>query len=203
MDIRSASKPAAAGTPGEQDSGSARRAAVRSPRLERGPAVKRVLLAAVACTAALLACASVVSGASGSRRAAPAKANVAIKEKASTKQNSDNTHSGQFSLELNAVIQDSGTSSISPTVGAVQTVGGQAQYPVTGYNDLKTKKGTLNFSFVGISILVNGKFYNEYGSWKVRSGTGMYKGWKGGGRWADVGTPSADNIEWDGVITHP
>jgi hypothetical protein len=85
----------------------------------------------------------------------------------------------------------------------VQTVGGQAQYPVTGYNDLKTKKGTLNFSFVGISILVNGKFYNEYGSWKVRSGTGMYKGWKGGGRWADVGTPSADNIEWDGVVTHP
>jgi hypothetical protein len=30
----------------------------------------------------------------------------------------------------------------------------------------------------------------------------MHKGWKGGGRWADSGSPTIDNIEWDGAITH-
>jgi hypothetical protein len=48
---------------------------------------------------------------------------------------------------------------------------------------------------------VNGKYYNEYGSWKVKGGTGIYAAWKGGGRFADVGTPSADNVEWDGIVS--
>jgi hypothetical protein len=163
----------------------------------------RVLLTAAAGSAALLVWASVVSGAPRRVQVSAVKANIAIKERASTKQNSDNTHSGKFSLALNALSKDSGTSSISPHVGGVQTVGGQQQYPVSGDNNLTTKTGTLTFSFTGISILVNGKFYNEYGTWKITDGSGIYQGWKGGGRWADVGTPSADNIEWDGVVTHP
>ena len=165
--------------------------------------MSRVLLTAVAGTVALLFWTSVVSGSSGSKGVAAVKVHVAIKERLSSKPNSDQTHSGKFSLEIAGLVKDSGTSLVSPNVGASQIVGGQLQYPVSGYDNLKTKKGSLSLSFVGISILVNGKFYNEYGSWKAGGGSGIYKGWKGGGRWADVGTPNADNIEWDGFVTHP
>ena len=37
---------------------------------------------------------------------------------------------------------------------------------------------------------------------RVVQGTGTFQGWKGGGRWALVGTPSANNIEWDRYVTH-
>jgi hypothetical protein len=160
--------------------------------------MKRALLPAVAGTVALLVSAGGVSGASGGTRIAAVKVHVAIKERANT-----TTHGGPFRLELDGVVKDAGSSLILPNVGGAKIVGGQQQYPVSGYNNLQTKQGTLDVSFVGVSIPVNGKFYNEYGSWKVRGGTGFYAGWKGGGRWADVGTPNADQIEWDGVVTHP
>jgi hypothetical protein len=165
--------------------------------------MSRALVTAVAGTVALFFWTSVAPGASRGNGVAAVKVHVAIKERLSSKPNSDQTHSGKFRLEISGLLKDSGTSRVSPNVGAAQIVGGQLQYPVTGYDNLKTKNGTLSFSFVGISILVNGKFSNEYGSWKAQGGSGIYKGWKGGGRWADVGTPSADNIEWDGLITHP
>lgn len=165
--------------------------------------VKRVLLTTAAGTAALFAWTSVVSGSSGNSGVAAVKVHVAIEERLGSKPNSDQTHSGKFSLKISGLVKDSGTSVVSPKVGAAQIVGGQLQYPVSGYDNLKTKKGTLSLSFAGISILVNGKFYNEYGSWKLQGGSGIYKGWKGAGRWADVGTPSADNIEWDGIVTRP
>ena len=44
-------------------------------------------------------------------------------------------------------------------------------------------------------------FYNEYGTWQIQRGSGIYKGWKGSGRWANVSTPSTQNIEWDGLVT--
>jgi hypothetical protein len=58
-----------------------------------------------------------------------------------------------------------------------------------------------------VSIVVNNldptkdPFYNEYGTWRIQGGSGMYKGWTGGGRWANVGTSSVNNIEWDGYVT--
>jgi hypothetical protein len=165
--------------------------------------IGRVPLTAVAGIVALVAWTGDVSGSPAGNGAAGAKVHVAVKERLSSKPNADQTHSGKFSLELNGLIKDSGTSLVSPTVGASDTVDGQLQYALTGEDNLKTKTGTLSFSFTGITILVNGKFSNEYGSWKIQGGTGSYKGWKGGGRWADVGTPSADNIEWDGFVTHP
>jgi hypothetical protein len=180
-----------------------RQAGVRSPGTDGRRVMKRALLTVVASALALLVLVSTVPRASGRVRTAVVKTHVAIQERLSAQPNSDQTHSGKFSLRVNGLLKDAGTSSVSPNVGAAEIVGGQVQYPVTGYDELTTKKGTLNISFVGISILVNGKFYNEFGSWKIRTGSGIYKGWKGGGRWADVGTPIADNIELDGLATHP
>ena len=122
-----------------------------------------------------------------------------------------NEHHGQFRLVLNDVSVDSGRTSITLigiAAGQAKTVGGQPQEPVVGNDNLTGKKGTLSIAFSGISIPVNlnpstGKgFYAEFGTWKVAHGTGVYKGWKGSGRWADSGTPAIDNIEWDGYITH-
>jgi hypothetical protein len=158
--------------------------------------MNRLVPAAVAGSVALILWTSVASASSERGGAAHAKIHVAIKQRLSSK-----THSGKFSLEQAGLVKDTGTSSVSPNVGAPQVVNGQLQYPLTGTNVLKTAKGHLSLSFVGVSILVNGKFYNEYGSWKVQGGTGIYAAWKGGGRFADVGTPSADNVEWDGVVS--
>jgi hypothetical protein len=132
---------------------------------------------------------------------------VAIQE-----QNKDvgNEHHGHFRLVLNDITVDSGKSSIvliGIAAGQAKTVGGQPQEPVAGNDNLTGKKGTLSIVFRGISIPVNlnpntgNGYYAEFGTWKVAHGTGMYKGWKGSGRWADSGNPAIDNIEWDGYIT--
>jgi hypothetical protein len=156
----------------------------------------RVIPAAVAGAVVLVLWASVASASSDSRGGARATIHVAIKQRLSVK-----THSGKFSLEQAGLVKDAGTSVVSPNVGAPRIVSGQLQYPLTGTNVLTTAKGSLSLSFVGVSVLVNGKYYNEYGSWKVKGGTGIYAAWKGGGRFADVGTPSADNVEWDGIVS--
>jgi hypothetical protein len=120
-------------------------------------------------------------------------------------------HHGQFRLVLNDITVDSGKTSITligSSVGQAKMVGGQPQELVAGNDNLTGKNGTLSIAFRGISIPVNlnpntGKaYYTEFGTWKVAHGTGMYKGWKGSGRWADSGSPTIDNVEWDGYITH-
>ena len=128
-----------------------------------------------------------------------------IKERASGRQSTDGRFRGRFSLLLNGVIEDSGLSVITPNLGTAKPVDGQPQAPVFGYDNLSSKKGTLNIFFRGVSIVVanidptKDPYESEYGTWQIKRGTGIYKGWKGGGRWANVSTPSAQNIEWDGV----
>jgi hypothetical protein len=114
---------------------------------------------------------------------------------------------GHFHLLLDAVAKDSGTTVIRPNVGAITMVAGQSQAPVTGSDNLTSKRGTLSISFQGVVINVRDfsggdDFSNEYGTWKISGGSGIYKGWKGGGRWALVGSSSVNNIEWDGSVTH-
>jgi hypothetical protein len=44
----------------------------------------------------------------------------------------------------------------------------------------------------------------EYGTWKIKTATGIYHGWKGGGIWAAVvygGKVEPYSVEWDGSIT--
>jgi len=45
----------------------------------------------------------------------------------------------------------------------------------------------------------------EHGTWKIKSATGIYQGWKGGGNWASIGSGYENvqpySVEWDGYIT--
>jgi hypothetical protein len=155
----------------------------------------------------VLAVAGIAFASNGAKnQKAAGRSLIAITERGSAQQSSDHTYKGRFSLLLNGVIEDSGTTVITPDLGTAKTVGGQKQAPVFGYDNLTTKKGTLSFFFRGVSIVVmnfdRGKdsFETEFGTWQIRRGTGIYKGWKGGGRWANVATPSANNIEWDGFV---
>jgi hypothetical protein len=154
----------------------------------------------------VLALAGIALASNGASQKATGTSAIVIKERGSGQQSSDHTFRGRFNLLLNGVIEDSGATDIIPHEGAAKTVAGQQQTPVFGYDNLTTKKGTLSLVFRGVSIVVNNldptkdPFFNESGTWQIQRGTGMYKGWKGGGRWADVGTPSANYIEWDGVV---
>ena len=169
--------------------------------------MKRVLFTSAAvATVAMFVLASLALGSTAGKQAAAAKSLIALKEHGSAQMTSDKTFKGRFNLVLDGVIEDSGTTVLRPNEGTAKTVGGQQQTPVFGNNNLTTKKGTLSLSFRGVSITVSidpahDPFYNEYGTWQISGGSGIYKGWKGGGRWALVGTPSANNIEWDRYIT--
>jgi hypothetical protein len=165
--------------------------------------MKRPLLTASGAVVIAVVCAGVALGASGS--AQPSR--IAIHE-----QNKEvgNEHLGQFRLVLNDVSVDSGKTSIALigyAAGQAKTVGGEPQQPVAGNDNLTGKKGTLSLAFRGIIILVNlnpstgNAFSVAFGTWKVAAGTGIYKGWKGGGRWANSSNPTIENIEWDGDIT--
>jgi len=165
--------------------------------------LKRTLLSVSAGVVLLIVCSGIAFGASG--KAQPSR--MAIHER-----NKDvgMNHLGQFRLVLNDASVDSGKTVITligQAAGLATTVGGELREPVAGNDNLTGRKGTLSLAFRGISIPVNldpvtgTGFYAEFGTWKVAAGTGIYKGWKGSGRWADSGNPSIDNIEWDGHIT--
>ena len=85
---------------------------------------------------------------------------------------------------------------------------GQPQAPVFGYDNLSSKKGTLSIFFRGVSIVVanidpaKDPYESEYGTWQIQRGTGIYKGWKGGGRGLKVSSPGVQNFERDGYVTH-
>jgi len=120
------------------------------------------------------------------------------------------TFKGRFRMLLDGVLKDSGTSVVRPNQqGALRTVDGQTQVPVSGQSNLTSPKGSLSFSLTGVSISIPNvdptkrAFGVEYGAWKITSGTGIYKGWKGGGRWANASTPDGSQyIDWAGAVTH-
>ena len=119
-----------------------------------------------------------------------------------------NAVKGRFVLLLDGVISDSGTTSIHPNNGQEKLVDGQRQNPIYAYDTLTSKKGTLSFNIRGVSVPITNidptkaPSYNESGTWKISKGTGTYKGWTGGGRWASVGNASGNTNEWDGYVTH-
>jgi hypothetical protein len=170
--------------------------------------MKRALLTTLGTSiVATVVLASIALGASDGRQLSTVRSHIAIKEHGSEKPTADFIYKGHFQLELNDVLMDSGTTSIRPNTGTAKIVGGEQQVPVIGNNNLIGKKGTLTLLFHGVSIAIDTNksgdaYYAEYGSWKITGATGMYAGWKGGGHWANAGTPSANNIEWDGYVTH-
>lgn len=122
---------------------------------------------------------------------------------------------GTFVLDLAGLTPSpSGTTIIIPQPGATRYVDGETQIPFAGTNKLTSKTGQLELAFKGIHIDVNSKLGTngqatgpgvEYGTWTVRSGTGTYKGWKGGGIWASAsygyGRIQPYSVEWNGYIT--
>src|SRR5260221_7227106 len=106
--------------------------------------MKRALATTVgAATVAAFVLAGVALGSTGRDHAVAGKSLIAIKEHAGTEMTSDKTYKGRFSLLLNGVIEDSGTTVIRPNEGNVKTIGGQPQTPVFGSDDLTTRKGSL------------------------------------------------------------
>ncbi|MGZ4315486.1 MAG: hypothetical protein ACXVRK_07340 [Gaiellaceae bacterium] len=170
--------------------------------------MKRVLLPTVAVgIVALLVLATVALGKTNKRTTQPTL--ISIPNLVSG-QMTGGTFKGRFKMLLDGVLKDSGTSVIRPNQqGALRIVGGQTQVPVSGQNNLTSSKGTLSFSLTGVSISIPNvdatkrAFGVEYGTWKITSGSGIYKGWKGGGRWANASTPDgAQYIDWAGSVTH-
>lgn len=157
----------------------------------------------------VLAVASIALASNGATQKATGKSRIAIRNLVSSHQSSDGTYKGRFVLVLNGVNQDSGTNFIRPANGQLRTVDGQVQEPVlAARNNLTGKRGTLTLLFRGVGVTIanidptKDAFGIEYGTWQITGSSGIYKGWKGGGRWANAYTPSANNIEWDGYVTH-
>ena len=170
--------------------------------------MKRVLLPTVAAGIVALLVLATVALANAERRTTQPTL-ISIQNLVSG-QMTGGTFKGRFRMLLDGVLKDSGTSVIRPNQqGALTTVDGQTQVPVSGQNNLTSPKGTLSFSLTGVSIAIpnvdpkKGSFGVEYGTWKITSGTGIYKGWTGGGRWANASTPDgAQYIDWAGSVTH-
>ena len=170
--------------------------------------MKRVLLPTVAAgIIALLVLATVALGNANGRTTQPTPISI---QNLVTGQMTGGTFKGRFRMLLDGVLEDSGTSIIRPNQqGSLRTVDGQTQVPVSGQNNLTSTKGTLSFSLTGVSIAIRnldptkGAFGVEYGTWKITSGSGIYKGWTGGGRWANASTSDgAQYIDWAGSVKH-
>jgi hypothetical protein len=174
----------------------------------REAAMNRVLLPTVAAgIVALLVLATVALGKANMRTTQPTLISI---QNLVSGQMTGGTFKGRFRILLDGVLKDAGTSVVRPNQqGSLRTVAGQTQVPVSGQNILTSPKGTLSFSLTGVSIAIpnydptKGALGVEYGTWKITSGTGIYKGWKGGGRWANASTPDGTQyIDWAGSVTH-
>ncbi len=171
--------------------------------------MKRALCATGgAASVVMLVLVSVAVGSTGLNRVVKGKSLVAIREHGDPHMSAGNAVKGRFVLLLDGVISDSGTTSIHPNNGQEKLVDGQRQNPIYAYDTLTSKKGTLSFNIRGVSVPITNidptkaPSYNESGTWKISKGTGTYKGWTGGGRWASVGNAGGNTNEWDGYVTH-
>jgi len=166
--------------------------------------VKRILM--MAAGIGVVATVSLAGVALG--RSHAARSLVAIQATVSPKSSVGNRFTGHFRMMVNGLPFDSGSSSIVLIAGgALQLVDGQSQQSRSATATFKGKKGTLTLAFRGVGIAVttsttDSQYEVEYGTWTVSTGDGMYKGWRGGGRWANASVPAASHIEWDGYASH-
>ncbi len=111
---------------------------------------------------------------------------------------------GKFVLS-GAAADDSGTSVITPGHGPERIRDGQSFATVSGTDSLTGKKGDLLIRFDGISVSAATHQDVDYGTWRIYTGfgTGMYKGWKGGGRWAAIDRGRSYVIRFEGLVTGP
>jgi hypothetical protein len=147
-------------------------------------------------------------GSTAAKRTTTVKSLISIKERASGVMSPDKTFKGKFALALMGLPKDSGTTAIHPNQGAERIVDGQEQTQVFGNDVLTSKKGRLNIAFRGLDITINNFDPTkspsdlESGTWQIIDASGIYAGWTGRGLWANVGTSTVNDIEWDGWVTH-
>jgi hypothetical protein len=124
---------------------------------------------------------------------------------------------GKFTIELaKTPFGPGGTTVIYATPSGTRQVNGQVQIPFGATDRLTSKNGTIDLAISGIHIDVNGKLHPsgtfigpaaEYGTWKIRTATGIYQGWRGGGNWASVASGYRNrqpySVEWDGYVVTP
>lgn len=122
---------------------------------------------------------------------------------------------GKYTVDLRgARFGPAGTSRIFPDPSARRNVRGQEQQLLAGTDALTSKAGQLVLAFAGTQVTLNGRLSPsgevvgpavEYGTWKVKTATGSYRGWKGGGSWAAAfygyGRVQPYSVEWDGYLT--
>jgi hypothetical protein len=122
---------------------------------------------------------------------------------------------GTFTIDLAVPgFAASGKTHISNGPGATKYVQGQQRIPFSGEDTLTTSKGQIVIAFNGTHIPVNNKATSsgiavgpavESGTWKIKSASGAYQGWKGGGPFAAAIYGYTINpsysVEWDGKIT--
>jgi hypothetical protein len=100
---------------------------------------------------------------------------------------------------------DRGTTQLGPVAGHTPDyVDGQEQRPIHGTDMFTGKKGTLDIKWRSVEIEIDRtspiEVTIQYGTWQVTSGTGAYKNWKGGGRFAAVLAKQFQGV-WDGFVT--
>jgi hypothetical protein len=107
---------------------------------------------------------------------------------------------GRFVLYA-AASTDSGTSALQVQIGPVRYRGGQRYEIHGGVDTMHGKKGGLKLTFSGPSVNAGPSLYIEYGTWRISSASGIYKGWKGGGNWGGTDNEQTYHFQWEGLVT--
>ena len=153
----------------------------------------------VAAASAVLVVATAVAGATAdSGAASTARLRVMISEKGRERP----VPAGTFVL-TGAAGLDSGRTSVTPAIEKVGVRDGQSFKVVHGTDHLTGKKGELIVRFTGVTVDVADATDVEYGKWSIYTpfATGMYEGWRGGGRWASTSKDGRYVVRWEGLVT--
>jgi hypothetical protein len=108
-------------------------------------------------------------------------------------------------LQAGALERDSGTQGCDGEPDKLEVLrDGQQIFPWTCRAWVFTgKRGTLVLRSQFTWIEAGGPYNIATGTWKVVRGTGQYAGLTGGGRSAQVGSPSGWVARYQGFLTHP
>lgn len=160
--------------------------------------MKRLALTAVSVALALgLAAAPTVPGATTSGGGAAQQVRITISEKGKAP-----PFTGTFAL-VGKAGADSGRTAVTVGPGRAGIRNGQSFHRVSGTDHFYGKKGEFLIRFTGVAVDVAEATDVEYGTWSVYTqfGTGVYEGWRGGGRWASSSTEGRYVVRWEGLIT--
>ena len=125
------------------------------------------------------------------------KSQIAIHEQGKDKRTASGAPLlGKFTIELaGAPFGPKGTTRIFPSAGVTTYVSGQTRIGLAATDALTSARGRIVLAITGTHIDVNGKLTPsgffvgpsvEYGTWKIKTATGIYKEWRGGGIWASL-----------------